>query len=186
MRVLGPREKQTDDWLTPRRLVELLGPFQLDPCASLGQPWRTAQVQYTEEDDGLTKPWPREWLTWLNPPYENRVISYWLSKLADHGHGVALVMARVGTAWFDDIVMGRADALLTFRKRIRYCYRVSGRQASHNNGCGSTLALWGPEAIRRAERLTRLDIDDPYFGRLVPLRTPAPAAPAKPKRVRTK
>jgi hypothetical protein len=32
----------TDDWITPPGIIEALGPFDLDPCASVGQPWPCA------------------------------------------------------------------------------------------------------------------------------------------------
>ena len=43
----------THDWLTPPEILEALGPFDMDPCASQFQPWRTAVQQFTIEDDGL-------------------------------------------------------------------------------------------------------------------------------------
>lgn len=45
----------TDDWITPKWLIERLGPFDLDPCASQLQPWPCAKRQLTEF--GLIHPW---------------------------------------------------------------------------------------------------------------------------------
>ena len=54
----------THDWLTPPEILEALGPFDMDPCASQFQPWRTAVQQFTIEDDGLAREWRgRVWLT---------------------------------------------------------------------------------------------------------------------------
>jgi len=47
----------THDWLTPPEILQALGAFDLDPCASEHQPWPTARQQLTIRDDGLSKPW---------------------------------------------------------------------------------------------------------------------------------
>ncbi len=57
----------THDWLTPPELLATLGEFDLDPCASEYQPWRTARQQFTIRDDGLTREWAGR--VWCNPPY---------------------------------------------------------------------------------------------------------------------
>jgi hypothetical protein len=48
---------QSDDWITPQYIIEDLGPFDLDPCASLTQPWATAKTMFTKQVDGLSQPW---------------------------------------------------------------------------------------------------------------------------------
>lgn len=40
----------THVWLTPPHVVDALGPFDLDPCASTDRPWDTAAKHYTEHD----------------------------------------------------------------------------------------------------------------------------------------
>ena len=37
-----------EEWLTPPDLVQLLGPFDLDPCAPVRRPWDTAAKHYRE------------------------------------------------------------------------------------------------------------------------------------------
>jgi hypothetical protein len=81
----------TDSWITPRWLIDRLGPFDLDLCACTPQPWPCAARQYTEADNGLLMPW--DGLVWLNPPY-GRATGAWLNRLALHGEGIALVFAR--------------------------------------------------------------------------------------------
>jgi hypothetical protein len=49
--ILGRGE--TVDWLTPPSILKALGKFDLDPCASLHQPAKTAARQFTILDDGL-------------------------------------------------------------------------------------------------------------------------------------
>ena len=60
-------EGTTDSWITPPELIERLGPFDLDPCECIPQPWSCAERSYTEEDNGLMQPW--DGLVWCNPPY---------------------------------------------------------------------------------------------------------------------
>ncbi len=60
----------SDDWITPQNILAALGPFDLDPCASITQPWPTAKRQYTISDNGLMLPWDGR--VWLNPPLRVR------------------------------------------------------------------------------------------------------------------
>jgi ParB family chromosome partitioning protein len=57
---------ETNEWLTPPFILKALGKFDLDPCASLQQPSKTATRQFTILDDGLNKVWSGR--VWLNPP----------------------------------------------------------------------------------------------------------------------
>lgn len=106
-------------WLTPRWVLDGLGVFDLDPCAAVGQPWRSALNHFTVVDDGLS----REWFgrVWCNPPYGRAVVEPWLDRLSNHsGGGVALVFARVDTKWFKEFVWGRADAVFFFSRRLQF------------------------------------------------------------------
>lgn len=55
------------EYLTPKYILDAIGPFDLDPCASIVRPWPTATKHYTRFDDGLMQPW--DGLVWLNPPF---------------------------------------------------------------------------------------------------------------------
>jgi hypothetical protein len=81
----------TDVWLTPPYVIEALGEFDLDPCASVDRPWDTAKSHYTIEDDGLLQPWFGR--VWCNPPYGPKLGPF-LRKMAEHENGIALVFAR--------------------------------------------------------------------------------------------
>jgi hypothetical protein len=71
-------------WLTPPYILEALGEFDLDPCASLHRPWDTARKHYTVEDNGLMQEWAGR--VWLNPPY-GPGMDKWLNRLAEHSGG---------------------------------------------------------------------------------------------------
>ncbi len=157
-----PNRGLSDDWLTPPALVRALGPFDLDPCAAVGQPWPTAATQWTRVDDGLSRDWFGT--VWLNPPYS--AVWQWIDRLADHGDGIGLVFARTETRWFFSAVFDRADALYFLRGRLSFLW-PDGSPASGNSGAPSVLAAYGPVAVGR---LRRLDENPGFSGKLVVLR----------------
>lgn len=129
--------QENDEWLTPPEMVQVLGPFDLDPCSPVKRPWDTARLHYTVLDNGLTREWKGR--VWCNPPYSQ--IRPWTERMAAHGNGILLVFARTDTAWFQDYVF-QADALLFLRGRLRFRYS-SGRAAPNPAGAGSVLAAYG-------------------------------------------
>lgn len=85
-------ENTTNVWLTPRHVLDLLGHFDVDPCAAIDRPWDCADVNYTEEDNGLVLPW--RWRVWLNPPYGNEAEAF-MDRMSIHtGGGLALIFMR--------------------------------------------------------------------------------------------
>ncbi len=143
-------EKTTDSWITPKPLIDALGPFDLDPCACIPQPWPCAARQYTEVDDGLMLPW--EGLVYCNPPY-GRSTEAWLNRMAMHGNGIALVFARTETRMFFRYVWPHAAAILFLRGRVTF-FRPDGSMspAGHNSGGPSCLIAYGPVATERLRR----------------------------------
>jgi hypothetical protein len=131
-------------WLTPRGIIDTLGPFDLDPCAApQPRPWPTAADHITPPADGLSAEWYGR--VWLNPPY--RDIGRWLGKLADHGRGIALVFARTETTWFTEHIWDRADAVLFLHGRLHFCL-PDGTPASGNAGAPSALVAYGRTEAR--------------------------------------
>lgn len=123
-----------DEWLTPPDILSALGDFDLDPCAPVVRPWDTAKNHYTELDNGLSLEWAGR--VFLNPPYSDA--GAWLSRLASHGNGIALVFARTDTRWFHSCIWEKADALLFLRGRIKF-FHVDGSEAKGNCGAPSVL-----------------------------------------------
>ena len=119
--------------------MQLLGPFDLDPCAPVRRPWDTAAKHYTVLDDGLLQPWAGR--VWLNPPYEPET-GKWLSKMARHGNGIALVLARTDTRAWHEHVFPKAAALLFIKGRLAF-FNVDGSQAKNTCGAPSVLAAYG-------------------------------------------
>jgi len=140
----------TDNWITPRWLIERLGPFDLDPCACEPQPWPTAKRMVTENEDGLLLQWSG--FVWCNPPY-GRLLGVWLERMSVHNNGIALVFARTDTRAFHSHVWPCASALLFLRGRLTFC-TPSGDPAplGHNSGGPSALIAFGSEASLRLSR----------------------------------
>lgn len=130
----------THDWLTPPEILAALGAFDLDPCASEHQPWKTAEHQLTIHDDGLTKPWQGR--VWCNPPY-GPFAAHWLARCADHGNAVAFVFARTETVVFQDQVWPKADGILFLRGRVSF--RLPGGGRAGVAGAPSVLIAYGRE-----------------------------------------
>lgn len=144
-------EHTTDDWITPRWVIDKFGPFDLDPCASLTQPWPCARGYYTVNDDGLSKPWFDNFV-YCNPPY-GLATSKWLEKLALHNHGIALVFARTETKMFQKHVWPKASSILFLYGRLTFHYPDGrGSKAGHNSGGPSVLIGYGSLATERLMR----------------------------------
>ncbi|PZR95153.1 MAG: adenine methyltransferase [Stutzerimonas stutzeri] len=143
---------QTNTWLTPKHVIDELGPFDLDPCAAPDpKPWPTARVHYTwPEQDGLALPWGNL-RCWVNPPYSSNEIGLWLRRLADHGRGSALIFARTETEAFHRFVWDRADACLFLEGRL-FFHHADGTRASANAGAPSVLVAYGEEDVEKLMR----------------------------------
>lgn len=167
----------TVEWLTPPSLIEALGGWQSigrDPCTPIEQPYPTARERWTIIDDGLAQQWDPDERFFLNPPYEDGVIALWMSRIADHGNGTALIFARTETDAFFRYGWERAHAALFMRGRINFHIGESfsvirtrrtflaGDRAPGNAGAPTVLLAYG-EAD--AERLAESGID----GKFVPL-----------------
>lgn len=130
---------QRDEWLTPPHILAALGPFDLDPCASVDRPWPTAALHYTVGENGLAKLWTGR--VWLNPPYGSKA-EQWMKRLAAHGNGIALLFARTETALFFPWVWEHATALLFIKGRLNFHFS-DGTRARANSGAPSVLVAYG-------------------------------------------
>lgn len=127
-----PNFGKTDVWLTPLRLINCLGHFDLDPCGELFH--KTATTIYTE--NGLDKEWFGR--VWLNPPYSH--VEKWLSKLAYHNNGVALVFARLEVKWAQEIL---PLATSVFFPRGRISFLTKDLKEKGNAGAPSMFMSFG-------------------------------------------
>ena len=148
----------THDWLTPPEIIAALGEFDMDPCASEFQPWKTAKNQYTIRDNGLAREWVGR--IWCNPPYGPHAEKF-LARLADHGNGVALIFARTETRAFQQYCFGHADAMLFLAGRLRF--RLPGGGVAGPAGAPSVLVAYGEINVKTMR-------ESGLQGRLVTLR----------------
>lgn len=139
--------KNNDEWLTPPHIIKALGPFDLDPCApdENRRPWSTAALHYSkgQEESGLIKKWIGK--VWCNPPYGRETFN-WLSKLAEHGNGIALIFARTETIGFHAEIWNKADAIFFFKGRLRF-HKIDGSRGDTANA-PSCLVAYGENNIK--------------------------------------
>jgi hypothetical protein len=129
--------------LTPRWIIDALGPFDLDPCAADPRPWDCATVNWSEADDGLSRVWRGR--VWMNPPFDRYAVETWCRRLAEHGDGIALLHARTETDWFGQC-WGAADAMLFLSKRIKFL-RPDGTEQPANSGAPVVLVSFGDRNV---------------------------------------
>lgn len=134
----------TDEWYTPKEIIDALGSFDLDPCAPVSRLWDTAIKHYTKEDDGLTKEWFGR--VWLNPPYSRPLIEQFVKKLVDHNNGIALLYNRADTDLFQNTIFPNATAMLMVKGRIKF-YKPDGTVGA-SPGSGSILFAFGRKNAR--------------------------------------
>lgn len=65
-------DRKSDEWYTPKDILDQLGKFDLDPCAPVLPLYRTAEVMYNRHDDGLSRQWHGR--VFLNPPYSQSLL----------------------------------------------------------------------------------------------------------------
>lgn len=106
--------------ITPRWIIDALGPFDLDPCAADSRPWNCATENMIERDNGLSMGWLAKEFVWLNPPFDRRGILDWMLRMAAHNNGIALLHARTETAWFQPCWQ-HASAIFFLRHRVVFC-----------------------------------------------------------------
>jgi hypothetical protein len=131
----------TDEWYTPKEIVNALGVFDTDPCAPIAPLWDTAKVMYNKNDDGLTKKWNGR--VWLNPPYSRPLIEMFVERMAEHNNGIALLFNRCDSKMFQDVIFKKAVSITFLRGRIRF-FRPSGLRGD-SPGCGSVLIAFNEE-----------------------------------------
>jgi hypothetical protein len=137
---LGSHQKVVGDsqnWITPKWIIDALGPFDLDPAAAWPRPWACARNNLTIAEDGLTAPWKKGARVYLNPPFNRYIVGRWIERLALHGNGIALLHARTEACWFEP-VWRHAKGILFLADRI-YFFHPDGKLAKANSGAPACL-----------------------------------------------
>lgn len=139
----------SDDWYTPRALLDELGEtFDLDPCSPGQGHWVPARMIYTIKDDGLAQPW--KGFVFMNPPFGGRNGHVpWLEKFLRHGNGIAIVRAYTSAGWFHDHAV-KADAMCFPRGKTKFV-RPDG-SVGKAPGHGIVLLGMGARAVNALEK----------------------------------
>jgi len=133
----------SQDHISPRWIIDRTGPYDLDPCASVTQPWPCARISWSS--GSLEREWPRDLFTYVNPPFNRYVAGSFITKLAQHGNGICLTHARCEAGWFEPIWQ-YASAILFLADRIHFHRPDASRQPA-NSGAPAVLAAFGDEAV---------------------------------------
>jgi DNA N-6-adenine-methyltransferase (Dam) len=142
--------------ITPRWILTALGRFDLDPCAADPRPWDCARRNFTERDDGLSRPWTGR--VFLNPPFNRYGVDRWIQRMAEHNHGIALLHVRPETEWFVPC-WRHASGMLFLRKRVIFCkpsgdpQTISNPNSKHfgkpaNSGAPVALISFGAKDLQ--------------------------------------
>lgn len=137
-------EGDTNVWLTPKWLIDVLGPFDLDPCAATIRQFDCAKRNIIEAEDGLRADWFG--FVWMNPPYGPH-LGKWFAKMIDHRNGISLTFARCETEACQ-AALGEADAVLFPAGRFRFS-KEDGEQGEFTSGAPSMLLAFGMPAVAR-------------------------------------
>lgn len=135
------KDETTNEWITPPNIVESLGKFDTDPCASHFQKSPYATTNYYIEDDGLTKQWNGR--VWCNPPYGNLAEKF-IRLLAKHNNGIALIFSRTDTKVWHQSIFPCASALFFTEGRIAF-HREGNSDSEQTGGSGSCFVAYGEE-----------------------------------------
>jgi DNA N-6-adenine-methyltransferase (Dam) len=147
---LGSHQKcvgESQVHITPKWIIDRLGPFDFDPCAADPRPWPCAAINYTERDDGLSRRWPAGQRGWGNPPFDRYEVAKWIHRFAEHGNFIVLLHARTETDWFE-VCWRHASAILFMADRIKFC-RPDGSEQPANSGAPAVLVAFGEANVTR-------------------------------------
>lgn len=143
--------RKSVEWYTPAWVFHALGlEFDLDPSSPHDMETPVpAKIKYTIFDDGLKKPWFGR--VWMNPPYGPST-GLWMSRLAAHGNGIALVFSRTDAAWCQE-AMRQATGMLFMSGRIEFIPGKENQHKAGRSGAGTVMFAFGDECAAALARM---------------------------------
>lgn len=138
-----------DEWYTPKWIIDLLGPFDLDPCAPMTPMFKTAEIMYNKVQDGLKQLWPENAVVWLNPPYSKTLLRAFVEKMTIHNNGIAILINRQDNLLFQNLVFPVAKSMIFMRHRVKFIDQ--GGTIGHPF-FGSCLVAFGKECDLRLKQ----------------------------------
>lgn len=130
------------EWYTPKNIIDAvrdcMGSIDIDP-ASCEEANKIVQANkiYTEQNNGLTKDWHGN--IFLNPPYENKLITDFADKLIIEYNNQNVINACVivnnatETKWFN-IFIEEANAICFPKGRVKFYDATKGRGSAPLQG----------------------------------------------------
>jgi len=151
----------SDEFYTPRWLLDALPLVDLDPCSPPHRPVRAARhVVGVEGGNGLAIPWSG--IVWMNPPYSRGNLPRWTAKAAAEiraGNAelvIGLIPARPESVyWHANIWQGPAPIVGFISGRITFD-DAEGKPTEDCAKLGSALVFWclDTATARATARLT--------------------------------
>lgn len=164
------QKNENDNWLTPPKLVELLGPFDTDPCCPPLMPWRTAKKMISNGEltgwekklkgkKDTVKPWFANGLEapWLGEVFLNNPFSKpypWMERMVAHRKGVVLAPAKSMETKWAQLLLSSSDVTLFLDDRISFCY-PDGTQSS-GSWSGYMLCGFGKKGVAAVTRASKV------------------------------
>lgn len=145
-----PQSHESENtWFTPKEFIDILGPFDLDPCSMSFRPYDTAKevIEHDKGQCGLTKTWTGD--VWLNPPYGKQITPF-IDKFILHRKGCMLIFARMGSKGIQKLLESGAY-VYCLRKRIKFIDK-NGKQDT-NAGTDSCLVFFDENYAAKAKKL---------------------------------
>lgn len=156
----------SDEWYTPKEIIQALGVFDLDPCAPMKPLWRTASRMVNKKEDGLKTDWGGV-RVWCNPPYSQPLLTQFCEKMVANNNGIMLLFSRTGNKLFQELLFPHCDAVLFLRNRVHF-YLPDGTRGGAP-GCDSLLIAFGEEnvqALRNCHQEGYLFINSTQSGKI--------------------
>lgn len=148
-------EVSSDEWYTPRWVLDSLGEFDLDPCSPEKRPFDTARVHVTRQEDGLKYDWGNS-RVWLNPPYSRDLLEQFVRKMSVHNNGIALLVNRQDNVLWQEVIFPTAASMLFLRNRVKFIHPEGKKSQPFTGSC---LVAWGR---RNDEVLRNCGIEGKY------------------------
>lgn len=145
------------DWGSPRAFYEKLDAefgFQLDACAHARNYKHV--LYFDEEQDALKQDW-MGLVVFLNPPY-GRLTPVFLRKAFEESLKgatvVCLIAARIGTEWWQECVVGKADEVRIVKGRLAF---EDGDGNTDSATFDSAVVVYRPPYARKHTYMTYME-----------------------------
>ncbi len=107
----------SDKWVVQRTIIDKLGDIDLCVYEPVNRPWDKAKEHLAILDDGINMDWAGR--VFCIPP--DGIHTYpWLKKCAKHGNTIALVYAKTDTAYYHEIILHSAKAVIFLKSGVKF------------------------------------------------------------------